>query len=368
MTRETPLFELHRELGAKIVEFAGYAMPLQYPSGILKEHAHTRQAAGFFDVSHMGQLRLHGDAAADSLERLVPVDIVDLPSNRQTYALFTDDAGGILDDLMVANAGDHLFLVVNASRKHQDIEHLRNILGADCALEVLENRALIAVQGPAAGTVMGRLAPGSESLHFMHAATMEVAGIDCFVSRSGYTGEDGFEISVPMARTQELARAFLADAVVAPVGLGARDTLRLEAGLCLHGHDIDQTTTPIEAGLKWSISHCRRPGGVRAGGYPGEELIGRQLSEGVSRRRVGIRPQGRAPVREGALLVDNRGSEVGKITSGAYGATVGGPVAMGYVTTESSAPETELNAMVRGKALPVRVVRLPFVKQRYYRG
>lgn len=367
MARETPLSELHRELGAKIVEFAGYSMPIHYRDGILKEHAHTRNAAGLFDVSHMGQIRLSGADAARFLERLVPADIAALPANRQTYALLTNDAGGILDDLMVANAGDFFLLVVNASRKQEDMAHLRKHLAGEVDLEVLEDRALVAIQGPAAGQVMGRLAPASAQLRFMHAAEMDVSGIACFVTRSGYTGEDGFEISLPSEFAQDLARVLLADKRVAPVGLGARDTLRLEAGLCLYGHDIDEATTPVEAGLGWAISRSRRPGGSRAGGYPGDRIIGRQLNEGVSRRRVGVRPEGRAPVREGVVLVDKRGSEVGKITSGAFGATAGGPVAMGYVSTEFSAPETELDAVVRGKALPVRVVRLPFVKHRYYR-
>lgn len=367
MARDTPLTDLHRELGAKFVEFAGYDMPVHFGSGILKEHAQTRNSAGLFDVSHMGQVRLSGSGAAALLERLVPVDIAGLPANRQTYALFTNEAGGILDDLMVANAGDHLFIVVNASRKQEDIAHMRKHLTDECDLEVLDDRALIAVQGPAAGQVMSRLAPASSELRFMQAAETDVSGIPCFVSRSGYTGEDGFEISLAAESAEELARALLADDAVAPVGLGARDTLRLEAGLCLYGHDIDETTTPVEAGLKWAISRDRRPGGSRAGGYPGDAVIARQLSEGVSRRRVGIRPEGRAPVRDGVVLIDKRGSEVGKITSGAFGATIGGPVAMGYVATDHSAPDTELDAMVRGKSLPVRVVRLPFVEHRYFR-
>lgn len=351
-----------------MVDFAGYSMPMQYPAGILKEHAYTRSAAGLFDVSHMGQVRLYGDGAAACLERLVPVDILTLAANRQTYALFTNETGGILDDLMVANAGDHLMLVVNAARKQQDMIHLQSRISGDCELEVLEDRALIAVQGPAAAGALGRLAPESSKLLFMHAARIEVAGIECFVTRSGYTGEDGFEISVPAASALELARALLADEAVSPVGLGARDTLRLEAGLCLHGHDIDETTSPVEAGLKWAISRSRRPDGERAGGYPGHQAIARQLVEGVSRRRVGIRALGRVPARRGADLVDKNRDPIGKITSGAYGATVGGPVAMGYVATEFSAPDTELAAVVRGKAMPVQVARLPFVKQRYHRG
>ena len=368
VARDTPLSELHRELGARFVEFAGYAMPVHYGEGILKEHAQTRNAAGLFDVSHMGQLRLSGVGSADFLERLMPVDVVDLPANRQAYALLTSDAGGILDDLMVANAGDYLFLVVNASRKQRDIEYLRKHLAGGCDLEVLEDRALVAIQGPRAAQAMARLAPACARLRFMQAAEMEASGIACFVTRSAYTGEDGFEISVASEYAEELARALLEDEAVAPAGLGARDTLRLEAGLCLYGQDMDEATTPVEAGLAWAISRSRRPGGARAGGYPGDRIIARQLKEGVSRRRVGIRPQGRAPVRDGVKLVDKRGREVGKITSGAFGATVGGPVAMGYVPAEISAPGTELDAVVRGKGLPVRVARLPFVEHRYYRG
>ncbi len=370
--KQTPLNALHRELGARLVVFAGYEMPVQYPSGILKEHRHTRAAAGLFDVSHMGQVRLTGENAAAALERLVPVDVVGLAEGRQRYALFTNERGGILDDLMITNAGDHLFLVVNGACKEQDLAHLQRHLGrhsgGGCAVEPLTERALIALQGPRAAAVMARLAPGSSELVFMTAATLELDGAACLVTRSGYTGEDGFEISVPAERAEALARRLLAEDEVAPIGLGARDTLRLEAGLCLYGHDIDAQTTPVEAGLTWALSKARRRDGARPGGYPGAEIILRQMDEGAARRRVGIRPQGRVPVRAGAELIDGDGAPVGRVTSGGFGPTAGGPVAMGYVAAAWARPETRLDALVRGKAHPVEVVKLPFVQQRYYRG
>jgi aminomethyltransferase len=367
-SRNTPLFELHQQHGAKMVDFAGYILPVNYRHGILKEHAHTRNAASLFDVSHMSQLKLSGKDAATALERLLPVDLIGLGKNRQRYALITNERGGIRDDLMVTNAGEHFFLVVNASRKNEDLAHFGSNLEGDCQLEVLEDRALIALQGPAAAGVMERLAPSSSALMFMQAARMGVAGIDSFITRSGYTGEDGFEISVPADAAMELAVALLSSAAVRPAGLGARDTLRLEAGLCLYGQDIDEGTTPVEAGLKWALSRARRPGGERAGGYPGFEVIARQLEGGVERCRVGIVPEGRAPVRAETELVDKSGRKVGKITSGGYGASVGGPVAMAYVETSSGVEGTRLEAMVRGKARPVRVAKLPFVKPRYHRA
>ena len=365
---KTPLHALHLELGAKMVPFAGYDMPVQYPTGIIKEHNHTRNGAGLFDVSHMGQVRLVGDDAARALESLVPVDVIGLQANQQRYALFTNDAGGILDDLMITNAGDYLFVVVNAACKEQDIAHLRAHLQNRCQIEVLEDRALLALQGPQAGQVMARLAPKTAELIFMTAARVEIEGADCFVTRSGYTGEDGFEISVPADKAESLARTLLAQAEVAPIGLGARDSLRLEAGLCLYGHDLDTTTTPVEASLVWAISKPRRGGGEREGGFPGAKLILRQLKEGVSRKRVGILPQGKAPVREGAELTGAAGDTVGKITSGGFGPTVSGPIAMGYVEAALAKPDTELNALVRGKPVPVKVAKMPFVQQRYYRG
>lgn len=365
---KTPLHDLHLELGGKMVPFAGYAMPVQYSAGILKEHQQTRSLAGLFDVSHMGQIRLIGDSAAAAMERIVPVDVIGLGVNAQRYALFTNGAGGILDDLMITNAGDHLFVVVNAACKAQDIAHMRKHLAGDCEIQVLEEHALLALQGPAAGTVMARLAPTSKTLVFMTAARLTIAGADCFVTRSGYTGEDGFEISVAADHAEAVAREFLAQEEVNPIGLGARDTLRLEAGLCLYGHDIDTTTTPVEASLMWVIQKVRRADGERAGGFPGADIIFRQMTEGVSRKRVGIMPQGRAPIREGVELIDMDGNMVGKITSGGFGPTVGSPVAMGYVNTAFAKLDTELQAIVRDKIHSVRVAKTPFVKQRYYRG
>ncbi len=364
----TPLYDLHVELGARMVPFAGYAMPVQYPTGVLKEHAHTRTRAGLFDVSHMGQVRLSGPDAAAALESLVPVDVIDLPPGMQRYAMFTNEQGGILDDLMVANNGDHLFLVVNAACKQQDVAHLRRHIAERCEVEELNDRALLALQGPEAAAVMARLAPETASLVFMHVTRVNLLGAACFISRSGYTGEDGFEISVPNAQAEALARLLLAQPEVAPIGLGARDSLRLEAGLCLYGHDMDAATTPVEAGLGWALSKVRRAGGVRAGGYPGADVILQQLSEGVARKRVGLLVKDRMPVREGAELVDEAGRPVGRVTSGGFGPTLGTPVAMGYVSPTLAQPGTALQAIVRGKPVPVEVTRTPFVPQRYYRG
>ena len=366
--KQTPLHAVHKALGAKMVPFAGYAMPVQYPMGILKEHEHTRRRAGLFDVSHMGQVRLSGAGAAEALERLVPVDVLGLAAGRQRYALFTNEAGGILDDLMITNAGDHLFLVVNAACKDQDLAHLQEHLAGDCAVAPLEDRALLALQGPKAAEVMGRIAPALTELVFMTAAAVDIGGADCFATRSGYTGEDGFEISIPAAGAEEVARLLLNDSEVAPIGLGARDSLRLEAGLCLYGHDMDATTTPVEASLAWALSKARRADGPRPGGYPGAEVVLHQLAEGAPRRRVGLRPEGRAPVREDTELTDGDGRPVGRVTSGGYGPTVGGPVAMGYVASDFAAPGTALTALVRGKPHPVAVAKLPFVPQNYYRG
>ena len=364
----TPLDALHRELGARMAPFAGYAMPIHYPAGIIKEHHHTRMNASLFDVSHMGQVRLRGADAAAALETLVPVDVVGLGLNRQRYALFTNDAAGILDDLMIVNAGDHLFLVVNAACKAQDIAHLRAHLADRCQIEVLADRALLALQGPQAAAVIARLAPPLAALTFMTAARAEIAGVDCFVTRSGYTGEDGFEISAPAERAEQLARTLLAQEEVAPAGLGARDSLRLEAGLCLYGHDIDTTTTPVEAGLSWVLSKARRAGGSRAGGFPGASIILEQLASGVSRQRVGLQPLGKAPVREQAPLLDPAGQPIGRVTSGGFGPTVAAPVAMGYVPTAYAQMGVELQTLVRNKPQPVKVAPLPFVPHRYYRG
>lgn len=362
----TPLYNLHVELGARMVPFAGYAMPVQYPDGILKEHLHTRSAAGLFDVSHMGQVRLHGAGAAAALEQLVPIDVIDLPLHQQRYAVFTDTRGGILDDLMVTNCGDHLLLVVNAGCKQADIAHLQKSLPADVRVEPLPDHALLALQGPQARAVLTRLAPAAANLVFMQAAAMDVAGVPCWVSCSGYTGEDGYEISVAAPQAEALARALLAQPEVAPIGLGARDSLRLEAGLCLYGHDIDTATSPIEASLLWSISKVRRPGGARAGGYAGAAEIERQMAEGVSRQRVLLRPEGRQPVREGAEIINEEDAVVGRITSGGFGPSVAAPVAMGYVQT--SALSGPLFALVRNKTIPLAVQRRAFVPQRYVRA
>jgi aminomethyltransferase len=364
----TPLHSLHVELDGKLVPFAGYDLPVQYRDGILKEHQHTRTQAGLFDVSHMGQVRLAGAEAALALESLVPVDVVGLAANHQRYALFTNEAGGILDDLMITNAGDHLLVVVNAACKQADLAHLRRHLAGRCAVEELAGRGLLALQGPAAAAVMARVAPAACELIFMTATSVEIDGAGCLVTRSGYTGEDGFEISVPAERAEALARRLLAEPEVAPIGLGARNSLRLEAGLCLYGQDIDQSTTPVEASLRWALSKARRADGARPGGYPGAGVILGQLADGVTRRRVGLRPEGRAPVREDTELVDGDGRAVGRVTSGGFGASVGGPVAMGYVASDQAAPGTRLQAVVRGRSLPVTVAKLPFVEQRYYRG
>jgi aminomethyltransferase len=367
----TPLHALHVELGAKMVPFAGYDMPVQYPTGVLQEHNHTRTSAGLFDVSHMGQVRIRGANPAAAFEALVPVDIVGLKSGQQRYALFTNDTGGILDDLMVARLGDELFVVVNAACKSQDIALMQNALAGTCTVEPLNDRALIALQGPAASAALQRLAPAVGAMTFMEIATVSIVRIDCIVSRSGYTGEDGFEISVPADRADTLARMLLAQPEVKPIGLGARDSLRLEAGLCLYGHDIDTTTTPVEASLGWALSKARRAGGERAGGYPGASVVERQLKDGVLRKRVGLRGVEKIPVREGADLyagADSNAAKIGRVTSGCPAPTFGAPVAMGYVPTASAAVGTRIFADVRGKRVPMEVAKTPFVPQRYYRG
>jgi aminomethyltransferase len=321
-----------------------------------------------FDVSHMGQVRLDGADAAAALETLVPVDVLDLALGRQRYAVFTNDAGGILDDLMVTRRADHLLLVVNASCKEADTEHLRRSIGGRCGIEPLPDRALLALQGPRAGSVMARLSPGLAALTFMTGADGRIAGIDCFATRSGYTGEDGFEISVAAADAEALARALLAEPEVAPAGLGARDTLRLEAGLCLYGHDIDTSTSPVEAGLTWAIQKVRRPGGARAGGYPGAAAIEVHLGGGATRKRVGLLGLERAPVREGAAVLDESGTAIGRVTSGTLGPTVNQPVALAYVPTAQAAVGTLLHADLRGRRQPMRVTSLPFTPHRYHRG
>lgn len=366
----TPLHALHVELGARLVPFAGYEMPVQYPAGILKEHLHTREQAGLFDVSHMGQIVLRGAGVDAALETLVPIDVVGLPVGLQRYALFTAEDAGILDDLMVARLdADTLFLVVNAACKEQDLAHLRKRLGDRFEVRPLfAERALLALQGPAAAAVLARLEPSVAKMTFMQFAPVRLLDADCYVSRSGYTGEDGFEISVPAERAEALARRLLAEPEVAPIGLGARDSLRLEAGLCLYGHDMDTGTSPIEASLAWAISKSRRADGARAGGFPGADIVYRQQREGVARRRVGLLPQGRAPVREGAELVDAEGKVIGKVTSGGFGPTLGAPMAMGYVDEAHAKVGSEVWAVVRGARIPAVVARTPFVPQRYYRG
>lgn len=366
---KTPLHALHIEQGAKMVPFAGFDMPVQYPLGVKKEHLHTRDAAGLFDVSHMGQLRLKGARAAAGLESLVPVDIIDLPNGNQRYAFFTNEQGGIMDDLMVANLGDHLFVVVNAACKAQDIAHLQANLPADVELEVIEDRALLALQGPKAVDVLAQLNPAVKEMRFMDVARIELLGVECIVSRSGYTGEDGFEISVPDQQAELLARKLTESDLVEWIGLGARDSLRLECGLCLYGHDLDTTTTPVEASLLWAVSKIRRTGGERAGGFPGANIILDQIdTKDVSRKRVGLVGQTKAPVREGCKLFDAADNEVGIVTSGTAGPNAGKPVSMAYVRSDLTAVGSELFADVRGKKLPMTVEKMPFVPQRYYRG
>jgi len=347
-----------------MVPFAGYDMPVQYPSGIIKEHSHTRRAAALFDVSHMGQARIHGNDAAGALEALVPGDIRGLGMGRMRYTMLTTETGGILDDIMVTALDDGLALVMNASRKAMDGAHIAAGLGAGAAIEVQDGQALLALQGPLAADVLTRFAPAIAAMGFLFAARASIGGVDCLVTRSGYTGEDGFEISVADGQAEALARALLAEAEVAPAGLGARDTLRLEAGLCLYGHDIDEDTSPVEAALAWSIAKRRRA----EGGFPGAARIRAELDQGPARKRVGILPLGRAPAREGTEILEPGGRPIGAVTSGGFGPTVGGPVAMGYVATAFAEPGTEIVLNVRGRELPGRIHPLPFVEHRYYRA
>jgi aminomethyltransferase len=364
----TPLYELHLALGAKMVPFAGYEMPVNYPGGIIAEHRQCRADAALFDVSHMGQLRLVGDDAAAALETLVPVDVIDLAVGKQRYALFTNAAGGILDDLMIARRENDLFIVVNAACKAADTQHLVTNIGHRCQVIPLPDRALLALQGPHAVRALQRLAPGVEKLTFMTGGTFTLAGAPCFVTRSGYTGEDGFEISVPAEAAVKLAKELLAQPEVKPAGLGARDTLRLEAGLCLYGHDISQHTTPVEAGLTWAIQKVRRPGGARAGHYPGADKIAAQLAGGVQSKRVGLVGLERIPVREGAPLVDAQGHKLGHVTSGTLAPTVNQPIAMAYLAANHAIANHEVYAEVRGKRQPMRVTAMPFVPPGYFRG
>ncbi|WP_339673290.1 glycine cleavage system aminomethyltransferase GcvT [Dasania marina] len=368
---KTPLYDLHLALGAKMVPFAGYAMPVQYPLGVLKEHNHCREQAGLFDVSHMGQVRIKGAGITEALEALVPVDLALLPKFKQTYAVFTNEQGGILDDLMITRlADDEFFLVVNAACKEQDIAHLRaHLSGFD--ITVIEDHALLALQGPQARAALDQLIPSAAELRFMGTspATVTIDGtvVDCFVSCSGYTGEDGYEISIPAQHATAFAQQLLALDEVEAIGLGARDSLRLEVGLCLYGHDLDTSTSPVEAGLLWSISKSRRPGGDKAGGFPGADIILNQIENGASRKRVGLKINGRAPVREGAELVDLAGNNIGSVTSGGFGPTVGTPVAMGYVSTEHAAIGSQIAVLLRGKTIAVEVVKMPFTPQNYVR-
>lgn len=372
--KRTPLHALHKSLGGKMVPFAGYEMPVQYSAGVLKEHLHTRQNAGLFDVSHMGQLALRArsgrvEDAAIAIETLVPQDFLGLSAGRQRYAQFTNDAGGILDDLMVANFGDHLFIVVNAACKDADEVHLRKHLSKACEIQPLPNRALLALQGPKAESVLSKLCSDIATMRFMDSGPRKLNGFDCFVSRSGYTGEDGYEISVPEQHAESIATLLLEDPDVMPIGLGARDSLRLEAGLCLYGHDIDESTTPVEGALEWSIQKSRRTGGSRAGEFPGAEIILAQFADGASRRRVGLRPEGRAPVREGALLFSNQTSteQIGLVTSGGFGPSLNAPIAMGYVPRSLSTIGTQIFAEVRGQRVPMRIAATPFVPNTFKR-
>ena len=369
---QTPLHALHLELGAKMTPFAGYAMPVSYPEGILHEHRHCRNAAALFDVSHLGQVRLVGTDAAKALETLVPRDVVGLEPGKQRYAVFTNSSGGILDDLMITRrrigAVDDLLLIVNAACKAADIAHLVTHIGHRCTVQPLPERALLALQGPQAVKALARLNPAVAALTFMTGAAADLAGSDCFVTRSGYTGEDGFEISVPAERAEALARALLALPEVKPAGLGARDTLRLEAGLCLYGHDINATTTPVEAGLTWAMQKVRRSGGARHGGYPGAAALDSQLATGTSVKRVGLVGLERVPVREGAVIVDARGHKLGVVTSGTLAPTVNEPIAMAYLAANHALPHHEVYAEVRGKRQPMRVRAMPFAPHRYFRG
>lgn len=366
--KRTAFYDLHLEAKARMVPFAGYEMPVQYPRGIMKEHLHARDQAGLFDVSHMGQIIVSGEGVAAALEQIIPIDVEALALNKQSYAVFTNQRGGIEDDLIVTRWGpDQFFLVVNAACKEQDLARLQaHLKGFD--IQYLEDQCLLALQGLAAKDVMQALSPAATELVFLNGCHTLIEGVECFVTRSGYTGEDGFEISFPAESAQLIARKLLSFDSVEWIGLGARDSLRLEAGLCLYGHDMNADISPIEASLLWSISKSRRSDGDKAGGFPGSDIIFQQQQQGVERKRVGFRGEGRAPVREGAEIVDEQGNKVGEITSGGYGPSIEAIVAMGYVSIEHAAIGTRLNAMVRGKPRPIVVTKMPFVEQRYYRG
>ena len=370
--KTTPLHALHLSLGAKMVPFAGYDMPVQYPLGVMKEHLHTRAKAGLFDVSHMGQVIVQGASYKDAalgLEALIPVDILDLGENRQRYGYFTNDAGGIEDDLMLANRGDHVFVVVNAACKAADIARMKAHLEPTLKVTEITDRALLALQGPMAESVLAAMDLRAADMTFMDVAKLSLNGAEAWVSRSGYTGEDGYEISIPTDAAESIAQALLDHPDVEPIGLGARDSLRLEAGLCLYGHDIDANTTPVEGALTWAIQKVRRTDGARAGGYPGAEQIAAQMADGVQRKRVGLSPEGRAPMREGVVLYADEAATdpIGVITSGGFGPTVGAAVAMGYVTTEHASLGTTIYGELRGKRLPLKVAKTPFTPAKFKR-
>jgi len=379
--QKTPLHDLHVALGARMVPFAGYSMPVQYPAGLMAEHRHTREAAGLFDISHMGQLRLVGPDAAAAFETLMPVDVIGLPAGKQRYGLLLNDEGGILDDLMFFNEGhDSLFVIVNGACKAADIAHIQARIGQRCHVQPMPGHALLALQGPQAAHALARLSPGVERFVFMTGGAATIGGIQTFVTRSGYTGEDGFEISVAAADAEALARLLLAQPEVRPIGLGARNSLRLEAGLCLYGNDIDTSTTPVEASLNWAIQKVRRTGGAREGGFPGAARVLAQLNadtggaaghidhQTLTRKRVGLVALERVPVRDGAPLESFEGHPIGRVTSGLLGPTVDRPVAMGYVALAYAEPGTRIQAIVRGKPVPMEVSTLPFVPARYFRG
>jgi len=378
---KTPLYDLHLELGARMVPFAGYSMPVQYPAGLMAEHKHTRDAAGLFDISHMGQLRLVGPDAAAAFETLMPVDVIDLPAGKQRYGLLLDDEGGILDDLMFFNEGNgSIFVIVNGACKVADIAHIQKKIGSRCEVRPLPDHALLALQGPQAAATLARLSPGIERFVFMTGGAVQIGGIPAFVTRSGYTGEDGFEISVAASDAERLARLLLAQPEVKPIGLGARNSLRLEAGLCLYGNDIDITTTPVEASLNWAMQKVRRAGGAREGGFPGAAKVLAQLAaatagaaghtdhDTLKRKRVGLVALERIPVRDGTVLQSFEGQDIGTVTSGLLGPTADRCIAMGYVATAFAEPGTRVQAIVRGKSVPMEVSTMPFVPTRYYRG
>ncbi|WP_377192349.1 glycine cleavage system aminomethyltransferase GcvT [Ruegeria meonggei] len=360
--KRTPLHSLHVELGGKLVDFAGWEMPVQYPLGIMGEHAQCREKAALFDVSHMGQVILRGENVGEKLEAICPQAYATLKPGKARYGFFTNVDGGIMDDLIVSNAGDHYFVVVNAALRHQDIPHMRANLDGVEVIEIFD-RALVAVQGPAAENVVGDLCPAARDMTFMETIVAPILGVDCRISRLGYTGEDGYEISIPEDKAIEVSKAFLAHEDCEAAGLGARDSLRLEAGLCLYGNDIDQSTSPIEASLAWAIQKRRK----EEGGFPGADRIQKELTEGPAKKLVGIKPTGRAPARQGVEIQGSDGTTIGQITSGGFGPTVGGPVAMGYVAAGHGEPGEQVNLIIRGKPQPAQIVALPFVTQNYKR-